>query len=68
MTKFYKPNTNSKSHQAKLEKQVSLGIERVVCKKCNKGDCTLRKLPLRGETVYYCEDCIKKAIEGEEKC
>ena len=63
MFKIYRAVPDSKSHLAKVKRQRILATKVVGCHKCGATDKTLRKLPLRGEVVYYCEDCIKKAMK-----
>jgi late competence protein required for DNA uptake (superfamily II DNA/RNA helicase) len=63
LRKTYRPQPDSKSHLAKVQQAIERGHHAVKCRKCGATHKTLRKLPLRGETVYYCEDCIKKAMK-----
>lgn len=53
---FYKPID-------KAEKQTTFSHIVVGCEKCGATTTTLRKIPLRGEMKYYCEECIKRAMK-----
>ncbi len=66
MFKFYKPTPMSKSQQQKAEKAKLFTHEVVCCNKCGATHTTLRKLPLRGEMKYYCEECIKRAMKEQK--
>lgn len=66
MFKHYRPVIDSKSQQMKKEREAIFTHEIVCCHKCGAIQTTLRKLPLRGKTVYYCETCIKKAMKEKK--
>lgn len=63
MQQVYKPLPTSKSQMKRAQEAIDRGYSTVKCAKCGASHRTLRKLPFRGSTVYYCEVCIRTAMQ-----
>lgn len=63
MQQVYKPLPVSKNQMKRAQEAIDRGYFTVKCNKCGASHRTLRKLPFRGSTVYYCEQCIRIAMQ-----